>query len=216
MELTPATIFLCDFDGTIASVGLSDFLYRTFAACGMKYSDLWAEGKVSTRDEIESSFKTITATREEMEAALATIQIDSCFPAFHQFCREKGYPVAVLSDGLDWAIDFVLRQGGVSGLPIYSNQIRFTENGFEFEFPYYDESTPLYGICKRKVVEQFQREGNQVVLVGDGRTDFDAAGAADYVIASNELLTYCREKGIPHLPYNNFCEITGQFRSMNN
>jgi len=214
IELLPTTIFLCDFDGTITSVGLSDFLYRTFAACGMKYSDLWAAGKISTREEIESSFKTITATREEMEAALATIQIDPCFPAFHQFCREKGYPVAILSDGLDWAINFVLGQGGVSGLPIFSNQIRFTENSFEFEFPYYDSSTPLYGICKRKVVEQFKEDGNHVVLVGDGRTDFDAAGEADYVIASNELLAYCREKSIPHLPYNNFCEITDQLRRL--
>lgn len=212
IDLSPSTIFLCDFDGTIASVGLSDYLYRTFAACGMKYSDLWAAGKISTREEIESSFKTITASREEMESALAAIQIDPCFPEFIQFCREKGCPVAILSDGLDWAINFVLERGGVSGLPLYSNRIRFTEDGFEFEFPYYDPGTPLYGVGKRKVVEQFRDAGSKVVLVGDGRTDMEAAEVADYVIASNELLSYCRERGIPHLPYRNFCEITSQLR----
>lgn len=214
IELSPTTIFLCDFDGTIASVGLSDFLYKTFAACGMKYSDLWAAGKISTSEEIESSFNSITASREEMEAALATIQIDPCFPAFHQFCREKGYPMAILSDGLDWAINFVLERGGVCGLPLYSNRIHFTEDGFKFEFPYFDPETPLYGVGKRKVVEKFQGEGLRVVLVGDGRTDMDAAEVSDYVIASNELLAYCREKGIPHLPYNNFCEITGQLKRL--
>ena len=213
IELTSSTIFLCDFDGTIASESLSDFLYYHFAGCGMVYSDMWAEGKIGTREEIELSFKTIIATREKMEGALSTIRIDPCFHDFYRYCRVKGYKMAILSDGLDWAIDFILAKEGISGVPIFANQIMFKDTGFEFKFPYFDPSTPLSGVCKRIVVEQFKVQGSQVVLVGDGRTDMDAAGAANFVIASDELLAYCREQRIPHQPYKNFCDITAYLKS---
>ena len=71
--------FLCDFDGTVCPTKMMDFLYQLFAACGMEFAERWGRGEISTQDEIESTFDTVSASREEMEATLDTIEIDHVY-----------------------------------------------------------------------------------------------------------------------------------------
>lgn len=201
-------IFLCDFDGTITASNLADFLYLRFASCGSKYSDLWAENKIGTREEIEQSFQHITATKEEMEAALAEIPIDPCFNNFVEVCQRRESELAIVSDGLEWAIRHVLHVNGISEQPnIFANKILFTKSGFEFDFPYYHPVNPLAGVYKPVVLNLFKRQGYRVVLVGDGKTDMDAALVADFVFARDNLLAFCIEKNIPAHAYHDFCTI---------
>jgi hypothetical protein len=61
---------LCDFDGTVCPTQMMDFLYQHFAACGMEYAERWERGEISTQEEIESTFGSVSASREEMEAGV--------------------------------------------------------------------------------------------------------------------------------------------------
>ena len=210
-------IYLCDFDGTITSDNLADFLYLKFASCGSKYSDLWAEEKISTREEIELSFRHISASKQEMEFALSEIPIDSCFKNFIEFCRENEIEAAIISDGLEWAIRYVLEFNGIpTDLKIFANQVFFTKEGFSFNFPYFDNRNPLAGVYKPTILNQFKKQGYRVVLIGDGRTDMEAAMVADFVHARDELLIFCRKKGIPAHAYENFCEIIDYIKTTHN
>lgn len=205
---------MCDFDGTITNSNLADFLYLRFASCGSKYSDLWAEGKIGTKEEIEQSFKHISASKEEMETALEEIPIDPCFNNFLNFCHSNNYEVAIVSDGLEWAIRHVLRVNGVlEHLEIHTNQIFFSGNGFIFKFPYYDPNTPLAGVNKLTVFNMYKKKGYEVILVGDGKTDMDAAVVADFVFARDELLSFCSERNIPASAYTDFCAIINFFKN---
>lgn len=200
-------IFLCDFDGTISRTGLSDFLYGKFASCGMKYSDLWAQDRIGTKEEIEKSFQHISASKEEMEIALSGVPLVKGFVEFYEFTRQQGLDLIVVSDGLEWAIRFVLAQAGIENIKVMSNRIYFEPEGFRFEFPYFDPSHPKIGVCKVNIVKKFKQAEKKVILIGDGKTDIDATHAVDFVFARDALWDYCQSQGIPSHPYRDFFDI---------
>ena len=203
---------LCDFDGTITRACLCDFLYEEFASCGLKYSEQWAEGKIGTKEEIESSFQFIHASRGEMEEALAAIEVVPGFREFYDFCRERGLPLTIVSDGLEWAIRYVLGRVGVTDIAVMSNRILFEPQGFRFEFPYYNPSAPQTGVCKKDIVDAFKHKGERIIMIGDGRTDFEASRLADFVFARDALWDYCREHQIPSRQYDDFFDILADFQ----
>ncbi len=206
---TPAAsvTILCDFDGTISTVDLSDFIYRNFAACGLQYSDQWALGLISTRQEILQTFATITAGRSEIAAALKSIPID---PGFHELLaltKNPGIKIAVVSDGLDWAIQTVLLAHGINGIPVYANHAVFNGELISFEFPWFDPSTPLSGVCKPLIVQRYLQQSSLVVYIGDGRSDQDAVREASIVFAKGPLVEFCRTQGIAAQEYTSLSEV---------
>ncbi len=47
----------------------------------------------------------------------------------------------------------------------------------------------------------------EVVYIGDGYSDTCPAAKADLVFAKDVLYEYCREQGIPAVPFNSFQDI---------
>lgn len=207
-------VVLCDFDGTICTANTMDFLYRKFAACGMKFAERWERGEISTAEEMRATFATIDASREEMERALSTLEIDEVFPHFLTFCRQRGYDVAVVSDGLEWYIEFILGRHGISDLPIYANCIHFENGDFRFDFPWFHEDTPLRGVSKPRIVTTFKRQGKNVIYIGDGISDADAIHEADLVYARGWLAEHCTELGLEAVIFDRFDELIRKWREL--
>ena len=209
-DWSPRVTVLCDFDGTITPSDLADFIFSRFAACGLFYSRQWAQELIDTREEILRTFATIRAGPDEIAAALALIDIDPTFQELVDFTRQREIELAVVSDGLDWAIDTVLKAHGIQGLPVYSNHVVFEGGRMTCEFPWYDPLTPLVGVCKPLVVRRYRQDGGRVIFIGDGRSDREAVLEVDLVFARDALAQYCREQGIPAKEFNNFSEICSQ------
>jgi 2-hydroxy-3-keto-5-methylthiopentenyl-1-phosphate phosphatase len=205
---------LADFDGTLTNVNVLETLYWKFGAPScQEVVKRWDRGEISTMDEIYTCFSTFNATRVEMEDALRNIRVD---PAIHQFlffCRERGYPFAIVSDGLRWYIEFILKDNGIPNVTIYANEIEFVKNGFKFSFPWYDGLSPLRGVSKAKVVQSFQMKDYQVVFIGDGLSDTDAIHAADIVYARDGLLEYARLIGIVAKEFNGLSDIVNNWET---
>jgi 2-hydroxy-3-keto-5-methylthiopentenyl-1-phosphate phosphatase len=208
----PAPVILSDFDGTISPVDLSDFLYRKFAACGKLFADQWAQGLIDTREEIQRTFETVSAGRAEIEAALKGVPIDETFHELVEFARQNNIELAVVSDGLDWAISTVLGAHDIHDLAIYANHVIFNEGKLTFEFPWYNPMTPLAGVCKPLIVQRYHEKGLKVVFIGDGRSDQDAVRSADLVFAKGALAEFCRAQNIAAWPYQNFSQVCAQIR----
>lgn len=207
MSDTPQKIaILSDFDGTIAE-DLSDILYRTFATCGMKYAQLWQEGAIGTPEEIIKTFATMQASQEEMKAAILPARFDESFRPFVKFCIEKGWEVAIVSDGLAWAIQTVLDFHHIPPIDIFANQMMFTHSGYEFEFPWFRPETPHAGVSKPAVIQHFRQTGHRVIFIGDGRSDQDVIGLTDGLFAKDELLSLCQQAGVPAHPFESFADV---------
>lgn len=188
---------LSDFDGTITPINVMDTLYEMFGGPSTRfYMARWQRGEISTMEEVEQVFKTVKSTRHEMESFLRTVELDPGFKSLLAFCQEMDYPFAIVSDGLRWYIDYILNIHGVEELKIYAGEIIFLEKGFRFEYPWYDPVFPLRSTAKPSIVRDYQSKGYQVVFVGDGLSDIEAAEVADVVYAKDVLLREARERGI--------------------
>lgn len=214
-ELSSKLAVLCDFDGTITPCIVIDMLYHQFAAPScLQMVKLWEEGKISTPEEMRACFATITATRAEMESLLSSIPVDPAFADLLAFCRQRGYPFAVVSDGLTWYIQYILRRHGIHNVTIYANEIHFGPDGWHFSFPWYSPDSPLRGTSKLALIRRYQADGFQVVFIGDGLSDIEVVEAADilYAYTGGSLLDYCRAHGSPAIPFSSLREVLEDLR----
>ena len=205
---------LCDFDGTISSSDILDILYDRFA--GQECHELrkkWNKGETSTPAEIQGCFASMRATRTEMESALDPVHLDPGFLDFARFCREQGYPFAILSDGLYWYITYILKRHGIADLTIYANDVEFTPDGMLIHSPWYHPDTPLRGTSKPAIIQKYHDDGYTVVFIGDGPTDVEAVEVADIVFAKGRLAEYCQIKGVPFTAFDSFFDVIRDWKA---
>ena len=207
--------FFLDFDGTISSQDVVDVVLERFA--DERWKDVekdWVEGRIGSRECLGRQVDLVRASTEEVYSAISSVKVDSHFVPFILKAKELEIPVAIVSDGFDLLIRQVLTQNlpGLSGvwedLPLFSNKLLKTKNGFKALFPAEIPCPHGCANCKEAVMEKWAQADQELIFVGDGFSDRYAAKRAGLTFAKGKLLTYCRDNGIEHLPYENFKTIT--------
>ena len=199
-----------DFDGTIAERDITDALIQRFAKPGWEEAErLWEEGAIGSRQCLMAQMSLIDAPMEELLAHVDTFRIDPSFVEFVSYLRSTGTPFSIISDGFQVFIERMLGNAGLSGIPVYANQLRRGEHGFEAHFPYAKKDC-VSGTCKCAVADTVS-EGAPVIHIGDGRSDFCIADEAVHVFSKGKLTRYCIENGIPHTDFKDFAAVKHSF-----
>ncbi|MDE1821520.1 MAG: HAD-IB family phosphatase [Euryarchaeota archaeon] len=207
---TPAPKFqvLLDFDGTLVEPNVAIELVGEFAPDGPRIAhevdlELHA-GKITLREAWAREVEILPMDRisEMREYTVRNVPLRKGAHELLDLLQEHGIPFAIVSGGLDFYIRPVLDREGVRA-PIFCDTVVADEEGEtpHLAHPYGHPTCRLCGICKARVVRDHAKDQVPVVFVGDGSTDRFAAEVADVVFARHRLLTYCRERGIPHLPF---------------
>jgi len=204
------TCVLSDFDGTITSKdGLYSFI-ENYASNGWeKVEQDWVEGKISSKECLIEEFKLVPNLSEELISEFVkTLSIDETFIDFYNKTVEKGFDFYIVSDGIDYFINKILKKYGIENLNIISNHGEFRGEFFEITFPN-DSSRCINnaGTCKCQILSDLRKDYDKIIYIGDGVSDYCAADKADVLFAKSRLLDYCREKGIKCQPFNNFNDI---------
>lgn len=208
------TAILIDFDGTATLDDNQDLIFRAFAPPEWEAIDeQWMQGKLSTMEEFAWIFPRMKASQREIEACLDGSRLDPGFVPLVEHARTKGYAFAILSDGLQWVIEYVTRRAGMERLVIYANQILFKKDGYELSYPWYDPSTPLRGTGKCAIIRRYQAQGYRVVFIGDGVSDVEAAQAADVACARGRLVELCRKANIPAIRFDRLTGLLEQLKA---
>lgn len=200
---------LCDFDGTISVEDTTDTLLERFGKPGWeKLEDDWKSGRIGSRECMAGQVALLDMSRAELDTHLAERQIDAGFAAFVDHARSQGMPVEILSDGLDYAIHFILRHYGFDHLPVTANRLQAVgEREWRLEFPNANATCrAASGTCKCGSASRAQSPRKRVLMIGDGASDYCVAEAADFVFAKGKLIDYCRAKSIPHAPIQGFAD----------
>jgi 2,3-diketo-5-methylthio-1-phosphopentane phosphatase len=206
---------LSDFDGTITTNNVLNSLYEKFAAPSYRETlERWNRGEISTMEEIETVFDTVSASRAEMESFLDMVELDPGFPSLFIYCREAGSKFVIVSDGLRWYIEYIMRHHGIQEVAVYACEIHFERGGYRFSYPWFDPSTPLRSVSKSTIVRDYQSWGYKVVFIGDGVSDFEAAQVADIVYARDVLLDYTKDHEIQALEFSNMGDIIGDLKKL--
>jgi len=210
-DLVMQYTFFCDFDGTVTQEDVIDRVLEEFAnPAWLEIERSWVNGEIGSRDCLAMQTKLIRAkVRDLLDFLESNIHVDETFVDFAKFCRDRGFEIVILSDGIDLFIRSILERCGVNGIRVYSNSLGCTNGEYEMHFPYFrNDCLSRSGICKCKIMGEYSSPSSMNILVGDGRSDFCIARKADLTFAKSELLDFCRVEKIPHMNHNEFGDIT--------
>ncbi|MDB5985066.1 MAG: phosphoserine phosphatase [Nevskia sp.] len=193
-------LVVCDFDGTIANVDVTDGILSRFAL--PEWVDVeveWKAGAIGSRECMQRQVDLLRVPRAQLDAYLDTIEIDPDFAGFVAACRKQQLPLVVISDGIDYAIRRILQRYGLDDLPLASNRlVQVSEATYRLEFPDSDPHCRAgSGTCKC-AVSSTRAHGSKRLLIGDGSSDFCLAANADLVFAKTKLLQHCRDHALPY------------------
>jgi 2-hydroxy-3-keto-5-methylthiopentenyl-1-phosphate phosphatase len=104
------------------------------------------------------------------------------------------------------AIESILARHQLDYLPIAANRLETDgPRNWQLSFPHASDSCKVAsGMCKCAQVAQARKQKKKVLLIGDGASDFCAAGAVDLVFAKHRLIEHCRAQGLPYIPITGF------------
>jgi 2-hydroxy-3-keto-5-methylthiopentenyl-1-phosphate phosphatase len=196
---------LVDFDGTIAMIDTVDALLSLHA--DTKWLDIeaaWVAGKIGSRDAMAAQVALLRLDARQLDAFADSVALDPGFLSFAEYCINAALPVTVVSDGLDRVVGRVLARNGLS-FPVRANRLEQTgHDRWRLTFPFAGEGCSS-GNCKCRAPT---KSGSLKILIGDGRSDFCAAGTVDLCFAKGKLEDHCREEGIPHAAFRDFHDVT--------
>ena len=202
-----------DFDGTIATEDVGDRLSRRFA--GPQVNEIigyYRDGSITARECLERKCEAVeSATPSEVGQFIDQFPLDPTFKEFVEFCRGRDIPIVVLSDGLDFYVERLLKMNGLGDLPFYSNHLEFVIAGVLTKlvpsFPHTDAECLLCGNCKRNHLLTLSADDDIIVYVGDGISDRCPVRYADIVFAKGSLIRYCQEQNVTYHEFRNFKDI---------
>lgn len=204
----------CDFDGTITKNdiwlhSLSKFMEDKDAF--RKTCDDFYDGKLTTRECNILQLKLVkNFSFEEFNKYLDEEEVDPYFNSFVSFCRERNFDIYILSGGLDYYIDYILKRHNVE-IDFFSCRMEWDKenNRPECAFVYTDEYCMKCETCKRNLLANNQNDlENEVsVYIGDGVSDFCVSGFADIVFAKGRLASHCWKNNITYFEFSNFSDV---------
>ncbi len=204
------TLVQCDFDGTITEKDVSFMMLDAYADGDWRQIlREHQEGKISVGRFNTEAFAMVKADRESLlEVARANMKIR---PGFHELvacCRRKDFRFVIVSNGLDFYIEEILRDIGMGDIEVFAAQTRFHPDGIKVQYIGPDGSHLDEGF-KEAYVNSFLEEGYRVIYAGNGVSDLSPASKCHHVFATGTLLTRCRQTGLACTPFNDFNEVVG-------
>ena len=202
------TIVQCDFDGTITEKDVSFMILDAFA--DGDWRQIWAQyigGKIPV-----SRFNTLAfaMVKADEQTLLKFVEDKARMRAgFHQLlacCERKGFQFAIVSNGLDFYIEAILRDMGVGDIEVFAAQTRFGTDGIDIRYigPQGDQLDEGF---KEAYVRLFRERGYRIIYIGNGASDVSPARQAYHVFATGELLAHCREIKFDCTPFTDLSDI---------
>lgn len=211
-EKKTGLIIFSDFDGTISQSDVGNRMFHHFSAGKSDVPvERWRNDEIDSRQcLLEEAALMRDVTESELLAYIDSFEIDESFKVLADFARRHNLPLYVLSDGLDFYINRLLRKNHLDYLPVSANQARLEQGRLKIICPYFDNSCGNCGNCKGYHVRRLSGEDQIAVYIGDGKSDLCALPEADLVFAKAFLADYCRRSEIDFVFLNNFANVTSE------
>jgi 2-hydroxy-3-keto-5-methylthiopentenyl-1-phosphate phosphatase len=199
----------CDFDGTVTTEDSTDFILENLADARWKYFEaMWEQGEITSKECMAEQIPLIQGGWQAIETLLPRISLEPTFLPFAHWCRSRGIPLYIVSEGLDRVIYHLLQRHNVPVTEIWANRLHEDDqNNLYLTFPNpATEITCQAGLCKCRILSQAEDTPLKVVI-GDGLSDLCWASNADLLFAKSKLLDYCRKQYISCHAFPDFTEI---------
>jgi len=204
------TIVQCDFDGTITEKDVSYLLLDAFA--GGNWRQLLNEyggGRISVGAFNTKAFTMVKVDKQTLLDFIFTkrkVEIRAGFNELLTYCSKKGFKFAIVSNGLDFYIEAILRDIGIENIEVFAAQTQFSPDGLEVKYIGPD-GRQMEDSFKKAYTELFLKRGYRIVYVGNGISDISAARQSHHIFATEDLLDYCKEMNLNCTPFDDLNDV---------
>jgi 2,3-diketo-5-methylthio-1-phosphopentane phosphatase len=182
-------------------------------------------GTLAFRDAFQAMLDSVRMPFNEcLRIVQENIQLDPSFVNFYLWAKEKSIPIVILSSGMTPVIEALLVSlfaGKPSNIFVIANNVA-PHNGIDtvggWQIKYRDDS--IFGHDKSLEIKHCvalpDGERPVVAFAGDGVSDLSAASETNILFAKEglDLMKYCKQKGIPFVPFDNWDSILDAMRDI--
>ena len=208
------TLIQCDFDATLTIGEVSHTLLEHFAEGDWKSIQArYYNGKIPVEECNTWQFAMIKAKPELIKEFLITpgnVVMRPGVKEFFTFGRERGWDYSIISNGLQFYIEVILDNLGISGVEVIAAECDFQPGGLKLTYRGTDGQPVMSGFKAERAEQQRQRY-DRVYFMGDGMADLPPSRHANHVFATSVLLEKCREEGLPHTEFNDLFDVIDWF-----
>jgi 2-hydroxy-3-keto-5-methylthiopentenyl-1-phosphate phosphatase len=206
--MTAKRAVLSDFDGTITRVDVGEAILEEFAPPQWReIEERYRARKIGTRESMALQLALVRAGREELLHFVDRIAvIDETFREFVEFCQAQGLVLEIVSEGLDFYVEYLLQKWDLQ-VPFRTNHTIFEEGRVRMDYPWADATCKLCGTCKLLRLFELRTAGYRTAYVGNGHSDLCPAIEADLVFAKSNLADLCRTEEIDFIPFDRFSDV---------
>ncbi|HZG73059.1 MAG TPA: 2-hydroxy-3-keto-5-methylthiopentenyl-1-phosphate phosphatase [Chondromyces sp.] len=208
-------IVFCDFDGTVTEKDNIINIMKQFAPPEwVKLKDGVLSQEISIQEGVGQMFQLLPSEKKEeiVEFVLGEAKIREGFKEFVAFTREHEIPLYIVSGGIDFFVEPLLKPYGPFE-EIYCNKADFSGERIHIDWPYTcDEEcgNQNCGCCKPSIMRKLTDNSYERIVIGDSITDLQAAKLADFVLARDLLLEKCKEMNLEHRPFTTFYDCINE------
>lgn len=209
------TLVQCDFDGTITEEDVSFLMLDAFADGDWRQLlREYQEGRISVGRFNMDAFAMVRADREGLlKVARSTMKLRSGFHELVACCRRRDFRFVVVSNGLDFYIEEILADIGLTDIEIFAAQTHFDRGGLKVQYIGPDGGQ-LDDKFKGAYVNMFLGEGYRVVYVGNGTSDIAPAKQCHHIFATGALLAHCKQTNLDCTSFTDFSEVVSVLESL--
>jgi 2-hydroxy-3-keto-5-methylthiopentenyl-1-phosphate phosphatase len=172
-----------------------------------EHLEKYQDGRITVGQFNSLSFGMVKAGRKEMlEYIKDRALLRPGFQQFAQLCREKGFRLVIVSNGLDFYIAEILKSLGLQDIEHHAAETYFDPEGLKVRYVGADGAV-LDRDFKLSWTKKFLSEDYRVVYIGDGNSDFVPAQQCHYIFATASLLKHCQRNGIACTPFTDFNDV---------
>ncbi len=201
--------FVSDFDGTLTD---RDFYHividKYLKDWGRQFYEDWKRTNKINVDFLNRIFGAMDRSESEIHEDILNLPFDKFAKDFINEVGERDGKFFILSAGTSYYIDILLEHLNIKGVTVISMKGIYKDRGIEIipdkNGRYYSD---IFGLDKKKVIEELKKEYKCVLFAGDSEPDLAAAKEADFAFAKAELAQLLKKEGADFIPFSNYSEI---------
>ncbi len=203
---------IVDFDGTLMKQDVGDTLMERLRISehpqAVENLRRVVGGEAGSSEWIKVHYGLLEGRQEEVDRVLASIYPREGAARFLEFCRSRQIPVHVLSDGMLYYIEKLLRHHGLTVDHIEANPITYDESGsYMLGLQNQNTACSWCGCCKAEYVRKLKQEGSRIIYIGDGSSDIFGSAFADWVFARAALAKHRKTQRDEYYPFETFHDV---------
>lgn len=206
--LSDCAVFF-DFDNTITHFDVLDDIVENYSINRrwVAYEDAWKKGRIGSKECLSGQFESVRIDKKDLTKYLSKIKIDPYFKKIATLLKGNGVEPVIVSDSFSYFIRSILKNNGVKGIKVFSNNIKLSGSKLMPSFPHQHKSCTLCGNCKSSHFPKIAPDDKVVIYIGDGLSDLCPAKNSDIVFAKGSLRKYLLKEGKPFISFKGLKDV---------